>query len=118
MPLVEYTVLLYHPPSESAEGTCSAMPISGLAITLSAEPAARQAAVDALRNHPAITLGEFDSYRLPIVVETATSDDDREVWRWLQELHGVLVVDVACVHFTDEPNADSGSRISQEGSRR
>lgn len=92
------------------------MPISGLAITLSDDHAAREAAMTSLRAHSLITLGQREGHRLPIVVETPDSEVDRDVWDWLHALPGVRFVDVACVHFTDEEHGSAEeSAIESQG---
>ena len=77
------------------------MPISGLVITLADDAARRDAALAALRDHAAIDLGPQTGSRVPIVVETASDDEDRQVWEWLQSLPGVMQVDVAMIHFEE-----------------
>jgi nitrate reductase NapAB chaperone NapD len=77
------------------------MPISGLVITLADDDARCDAALVALRQHGAITLGPQTGPRLPVVVETDSDDEDRQVWEWLQSLPGVLQVDVAMIHFEE-----------------
>ena len=78
------------------------MPISGLVVTLSSDARAREAALEALRNHPQIELGDGSPHRHPIVVETANSDETSCFWEWLQALPGVEFVDVAYVHFEEQ----------------
>jgi nitrate reductase NapAB chaperone NapD len=79
----------------------AAMPISGLVITLADDAARRDAALVALRQHAAITLGTQADARLPVVVETASDDEDRQVWEWMHSLPGVMQVDVALIHFEE-----------------
>lgn len=81
------------------------MPVSGLVLTLGDAPGA---ALDALRTHPEIELGERFAAKQPIVVDTQTRARDREVWDWLRALPGVLHVDVACIHFDPPEQGRSG----------
>lgn len=87
------------------------MPVSGLVLTLSLNAPDRAAALDALRRHPSIEVGEAQGHRLPIVVDTPASDDDRAVWDWLHAQEGILFVDVVCAdasadeHTTQERSA-------------
>lgn len=83
------------------------MPISGLAITLNSDDALAQASVAALADHACITIGQREGHRLPIVVETASEEEDRDVWQWLHSLPGVQFVDVACVHFDDNQDGSN-----------
>jgi nitrate reductase NapAB chaperone NapD len=80
------------------------MPISGLVLTLAEDATRRQAALAALEQHPAIRVGQPAGHRLPIVVETADSQEDVQIWDWLHTLPGVVLVDVVMVHF-DQPEA-------------
>jgi hypothetical protein len=81
------------------------MPISGLVVTLAELEVRRAAALTALADHPLITIGPQAGSRLPIVVETANEDIDRDIWEWLQSLPGVEQVDVAMIHFEKEQDA-------------
>jgi nitrate reductase NapAB chaperone NapD len=85
------------------------MPISGLLITLDRDPEKKSDAIARLQSHPAIDLGDRDGLRLPIVVDTASSEDDRMVWAWLHELPGITFVDVVYIHFDDEGHAHDQS---------
>lgn len=78
------------------------MPVSGLILSLSDDPRNRDAALQAIKQHNAISLGEMQGRRLPIVVDTPGSDTDREVWAWLHELSGVLFVDLVCTDASDD----------------
>lgn len=97
--------------------TCGStlMPISGLLITLDRDPAKRADALAALQRHPSIDLGEGEDHRIPIVVDTPSSDEDRAVWNWLHELPGVTFVDVVYVHFDEgEASRHQGNESSSE----
>jgi hypothetical protein len=59
----------------------------------------------ALADDPRISLGPQTSMRLPIVVETADEEEDREIWEWLRALPGVEQVDVAMIHFEESQDA-------------
>ena len=82
------------------------MPISGLVITLSEKARERSVALAALAEDRRIEIGEATESRLPIVVDTPSSEEDRHVWEWLHNLPGVVFVDVACIHFDDEQHKD------------
>ena len=79
------------------------MPVSGLVVSLSDQPALREKAMDAIRDEPRIEIGVTKSRRMAIVIDTASSDDDKQLWNWLQELPGVAFVDVVMVGFEESP---------------
>lgn len=81
------------------------MPISGLVVTLAEKPNDRASALMSLAAEARIEVGEIVGSRVPIVVETPSAEEDRQVWGWLHNLPGVLFVDVACIHFDDEENS-------------
>jgi hypothetical protein len=80
----------------------AAVSISGWVVTLSLDPGLAQAAIDALRRHQAIEMGEVAGHRAPVVVETDDRDETSAVWEWLHSLPGVLFVDVAFLHFDED----------------
>jgi hypothetical protein len=93
------------------------MPISGLLITLDRDPSKRTSAIAALQQHPSIDLGEGEDHRLPIVVDTPSSDDDRAVWDWLHEQPGITFVDVVYVHFDEDEHEEASRHQGIEASR-
>ena len=88
------------------------MPVSGLVLTLSRNDAHRVDALAALGRHPSVDVGEAQGSRLPIVVDTDNSEDDRAVWEWLHTLPGVLFVDLVCADASEDAPAGSGRRSS------
>ena len=87
------------------------MPISGLVVTLSDNPVLQQAALAAMREHPALELGERTRNQIALVAESACEQEDRLIWEWLHALPGVAMVVVAFIHFDDEPGAESDSQV-------
>jgi len=83
------------------------MPISGLVVTLSDDAVLQRAALDAMRHHPALELGERSIHQIPVVVESASEEEDRLIWEWLHTLPGVALVVVAFIHFDEDP-VDAG----------
>ena len=75
------------------------MPISGLIVSLAPEDASRHQAIDAIESEPRIDVGVIESLRMSIVVDTKSSEEDKVVWNWLQDLPGVVFIDVAMVGF-------------------
>jgi hypothetical protein len=87
------------------------MPISGLVVTLTDNPVLQQAAFAAMREHPALEVGERKCNQVALVVESACEEEDRLIWEWLHALPGVAMVVVAFIHFDDEPGAESDSPV-------
>lgn len=81
------------------------MPISGLLITLDRDSDKRARALAALQHHHAIDIGEGRDHRVPVVVDTPSSDEDRAVWDWLHEQPGITFVDVVYVHFDQDQSS-------------
>lgn len=91
------------------------MPVSGLVLTLSEHSAERALALAALQQSPAIEVGELADRRLPIVVDTPDSEADREIWRWLHELKGVLFVDLVSTDSSADVAAQAGRDMVGRG---
>lgn len=91
------------------------MPVSGLILTLSDDRAKRDSALVALRENPAIELGELMDHRLPVAVETPSSDADQQLWHWLHSLPGVIFVDLVCADSSTDHSA--GAERSAGGNR-
>jgi hypothetical protein len=87
------------------------MPISGLVVTLTDNPVLQQAALAAMRDNPALELGERRYNQIALVVESAGEEEDRLIWEWLHALPGVAMVVVAFIHFDDEPGDGSDSQV-------
>jgi hypothetical protein len=83
------------------------MPVSGLVLTLKSDAPSSNAAIAELRAHGSISVGERVEHRLPIVVDTPGSEEDRRVWEWLHTLPGVVFVELVC--------ADMSADGAQEG---
>ena len=75
------------------------MPVSGLVITLTHDTLQREAAIGAIRSDRRIEIGTIGSSKMAIVVDTPSSDDDKQLWEWLQAIDGVLQVEVAMIGF-------------------
>lgn len=85
------------------------MPVSGLVLTLEADDERREGALAALRRCASIEVGERHGQRLPIVVDTESSDEDKAVWEWLRSLPGVAFVDVVCVDSSEDAAEGDGA---------
>ena len=75
------------------------MPVSGLVVSLSDEPQPRSEALAVIGREARITMGVLEANRLAIVLDTASSEEDRQLWDWLGSLSGVSFVEVAFVGF-------------------
>ncbi len=75
------------------------MPVSGLVVSLSDEPQLRAGALSVIGRESRITMGICEENRLAIVVETVSSEEDRQLWEWLGDLPGVTFIEVAFVGF-------------------
>lgn len=94
------------------------MPISGLIVTLTDDLPQQEAALSAMRKHPALELGQPRYNQVPLVVESVDDEEDRLIWEWLYALPGVTMVVVAFIHFDDDGNIEPRSdlAIANEGS--
>lgn len=93
------------------------MPISGLVLTLSKNSADRERAIQAIQQEPRVEIGPTVSNRMAVVLDTQSTDEDKQLWNWLSDLSGVVFIDVVLVGFeqSDEsPSERRQSLINQE----
>lgn len=88
------------------------MPVSGLVVSLAEEPELRQLAIDAIGRESRIEIGSIHSNRMAIVIDTASSDEDKQLWNWLMDLPGVVFVDVALVAF-EQPSESAEADVNE-----
>lgn len=81
------------------------MPVSGLVVSLTDDPQLREDAISSIREESRIEVGVIESGRMAIVLDTASSDEDKQLWHWLSSLPGVVFVDVAMVGFETQSNS-------------
>ncbi|MBL8827840.1 MAG: hypothetical protein JNM18_12760 [Planctomycetaceae bacterium] len=74
--------------------------ISSFVVTLTNEDAAH-AVIAALESITALTLGERQGLRLPVVVEAPDGTTSRYWHEWVEGLPGVVQVEVAFVSFDE-----------------
>lgn len=79
------------------------MPVSGLVLILSEDESTHAATLQAIGNDPRVEVGPRQGRRLAVVVDTDSSEQDKEVWNRLQSLAGVDLVELTFVGF--EPAA-------------
>jgi len=78
------------------------MPVAGLVVTLTDLDLLRAECLDALAADPRVTLGELQrGGRLPVVLETASVGEERDLLDDLTRTPGVLLVDLAFHDFSD-----------------
>ncbi|HWQ93226.1 MAG TPA: hypothetical protein VN673_16245, partial [Clostridia bacterium] len=76
--------------------------ISGLVLTLSADPALAREAKTLLQRRPELVLGECRERWLPVAAEVADVAAGRDLHDWLSEVPGVEFVDVVQVNFEED----------------
>ncbi len=79
------------------------MPINGLMVTLSSDAGLADEACGSMRSREGLELGERQDRWLPLVADTASDREARDLHAWLESLPGVDQVGVILVGF-DEPN--------------
>ena len=78
------------------------MPVAGLVVTLTDLDLVRAECLAALAADPRVTLGELQrGGRLPVVLETASVVEERDLLDDLARTPGVLLVDLAFHDFSD-----------------
>lgn len=82
------------------------MPVLGAVVTLSEDPAARRDLLGLLATEVAFQAGEETRGRLPVVLTTDTRDQDRTLWRTLEDHPAVAHLEVAFADFSDLVNED------------
>ena len=92
------------------------MPISSLIVCFEDVPSL-DAATLLLTAHPHVTLGPSEGTRVPVVVETDSVAQDRDVFFALQDLDGVTSVQLVFLDFSDV-EAISRSDLRGAGRRR
>lgn len=86
------------------------MPVSGLVLTLSPNRNDREFALARLQEHPRLQIGHAEWQRLPVVVDTPSDEEDKALWAWLNDLRGVLFVNLVCTdNSEDQPGPSSRS---------
>lgn len=77
------------------------MPVIGAVVTLSPEPGLRAQALAALAREPALTMGDLQAGRMPIVLETSSTREDRDRFDALHRLPGVMAAEPVFADFSD-----------------
>jgi hypothetical protein len=88
------------------------MPVSGLVVTLPEDPLSRGEALSRISGDQRLTMGVCEGNRLALVMDTHSSEEDRQLWDWLGSLPGVSNVEVAFIAFEppDDCSAADGAR--------
>jgi nitrate reductase NapAB chaperone NapD len=74
---------------------------SGLVVTLEPDSPETVAALAAIRAAPGLTVGERDTCRLPVALETDGHEASERCCDWLRALPGVAGVEVVFVHWDE-----------------
>ena len=93
------------------------MPVSGLVVSLKSDPQLRNEAIDAIRAEPRIEIGAIKQRRMAVVLDTASVDEDKQLWCWLGSLPGVVFVDVALVGYEDPDSVSPPCNSPPSGTR-
>ena len=75
--------------------------ISSFVVTLPVSEEPAEAVLRALAAIPVFTLGERQGSRLPVVVEAPDGSTSRYWHEWVEQLPGVIQVEVAFVSFDE-----------------
>jgi hypothetical protein len=79
------------------------MPVNGLLLTLSSDPALAESARQTISSRAGVDMGETRGRWQPLAAETAGVKAAHDFHEWLESLPGVEQVDVIYVGF-DEPS--------------
>jgi nitrate reductase NapAB chaperone NapD len=84
------------------------MPVIGAVITLAADENACQQALRVLNADTTLDIGELNGRRLPVVIETSSTREDRARFKALHAIPGVLAAEPVFVDFSDltEPHEE------------
>lgn len=85
------------------------MPVSGLVVSLADDPALREQTIATIGRESRIEIGSLEFQRMAIVIDTVSTDEDKQLWHWLTSLPGVVFVDVVMVGFEDPEEAAAPS---------
>lgn len=77
------------------------MQITGLVITLENRPQAEREVLEALSQYDEIEVGESNGVWLPIVLQCSGEEESTHLHEQLEDLNGVVRLDVVSVHFSD-----------------
>ncbi len=88
------------------------MPISGLVLTVADEVSIDQI-LSSLSECPAVTPGPVNGRKIAIVTETDGREEDKQLWKTLQDISGVFHIDVAYIQFDEnEEHAEAVNSYS------
>lgn len=86
------------------------MPLSSLVIHLGADPTLQASACAALAANPAFSIGDPSRRLLPAALDSASEEENKACWGWLNSLPGVEFVEVLSVCFS--PAAPASARTT------
>ena len=83
------------------------MPVNGLLLTLTEDEALVNDALLVIAARDDIELGDRTGRWQPVVVETSGTGESHDVHEWLQELPGIVMVDVVFTSVGDTQQGDA-----------
>ncbi len=72
---------------------------AGLVATFDKAVAGFDQTISAIEAHPDVELGEATCSRLPMTIEAGDAQGLESVTNWLQNLKGIVHIDVVFVHY-------------------
>ena len=81
--------------------------VSSFVVTLPEDGSSASAITEALDSVPVFELGDAAGRRLPVVLEAEDGSTARHWHHWVEELPGVVSVEVAFVSFEDDEQHDA-----------
>jgi len=89
------------------------MPVNGLLLTLTEDETLARDVLFAISERSEIELGDRTDRWQPVVVETTDTGGSHDVHEWLQELPGVVMVDVVFSSVSEPEEADLVEKKSE-----
>lgn len=86
------------------------MPVSGLVVTLAEDPKRRDTALARLAAEVRVTRGEAVGARLPVVVDVFSVDEHDATIERIEDVEGVLFVELVFTDFSDVESVDHPPR--------
>lgn len=77
------------------------MPVIGAVLHLDQEQEPREKALSFIEQHPMITPGVRQGGQLPIVVESASRQEDKAIWEQLKTTRGITFSAIVFADFSD-----------------
>jgi nitrate reductase NapAB chaperone NapD len=90
------------------------VPIAGLVLNLSNDSKLALEAIERVERDDFFTIGDAPTpFRLPVVMESRNDNHSRRQLQWLQDLPGIIEVQVVSVDFSDRPDTSTSRQPSE-----